>query len=281
MKLVITGCNGNVGRRVVKLALERGNTVLGIDLARRPDPQDEWTKNPEYTFKEADLRDFDVVLHLLEGYEAVINLAAFPNPTDYMVKSHNSNIVISWNVLRACAELGIERVAQASSVNVITMVYSKACNFHYFPIDEDHPCEPDEPYGLSKVICEAQADTIVRRYKSMRVASLRLHWSIPHRSMASNKDERRFKDLWGYVQQDSGADAFLLAVAESDKWSGHERFFIVAPQTATETDTQSLIEKYWPGVPIKEGKTISGTQSLFDCSKATALLGWHHHDPDS
>lgn len=60
-------------------------------------------------------------------------------------------MVISWNVLRACAELGINRVAQASSVNVLTMVFSNECRFHYFPIDEDHPCEPDEPYGISKV----------------------------------------------------------------------------------------------------------------------------------
>ena len=32
------------------------------------------------------------------------------------------------------------------------MVYSKAgAKPDYFPIDEDHPCEPDETYGLSKV----------------------------------------------------------------------------------------------------------------------------------
>lgn len=35
------------------------------------------------------------------------------------------------------------------------MVYSKAgAKPDYFPIDEDHPCEPDEPYGLSKVYAE-------------------------------------------------------------------------------------------------------------------------------
>lgn len=30
-------------------------------------------------------------------------------------------------------------------------------------------------------------------------------------------------DLWGYVQEDSGAEAFLLAVADDTlKWTGHE-----------------------------------------------------------
>ena len=80
-----------------------------------------------------------------------------------------SNVVISWNVLRAAAEvsrpvpdarvwqagsrsqLGIERVAQASSVNVLCAGYSVQPQFDYFPIDELHPTLPDEPYGLSKL----------------------------------------------------------------------------------------------------------------------------------
>lgn len=59
--------------------------------------------------------------------------------------------MISWNVLRAAAELGITRVAQASSVNVIALAWTDHHEFDYFPLDEDHPCRPDEPYGLSKV----------------------------------------------------------------------------------------------------------------------------------
>jgi len=55
------------------------------------------------------------------------------------------------NKLSCIQQLGINRVAQASSVNVITMVFSQSPNIHYFPIDENHPCLPDEPYGLSKV----------------------------------------------------------------------------------------------------------------------------------
>jgi len=178
MKLVITGCNGFVGRRVVKLALEQGNTVLGIDLAQQPAdnapprPGSICDNHPEYTFIETDLRDFQVVLKFLQGYDAVINLAAHRSPGDYKVATHNrsvgllfllnraalniaieskSNVVISWNILRACAELGITRVAQASSVNVVTLLFSQQHHFYYFPIDEQHPCEPDEPYGLSKL----------------------------------------------------------------------------------------------------------------------------------
>ncbi|KAH9481567.1 dTDP-6-deoxy-L-talose 4-dehydrogenase (NAD(+)) [Psilocybe cubensis] len=281
MKIVVTGCNGRVGQRVVKASLERGHSVLGVDVIDQSLEHQEahWIKKDPtmFSFKKADLRNYDTVLKLLAGYDAVIHLAAFPNPDDYIVKAHNSNVVISWNMLRACAELGIDKVAQASSVNVIGMAYCQKSRLHYFPIDELHPCETDEPYGLSKIICEMQADVITRRYESMRVASLRLHWSVPSKSKANVVDGRE-KDLWGYVQEDSAANAFMLAIAESDKWTGHERFFIAAPTTAVDVETLSLLEKYWPQVPIKEGVSLTGTQGLFDCSKAAKLLGWHHAD---
>lgn len=279
MKLAITGCNGRVGTRVVLRALQRGHTVTGIDLT----PQSkEFNDILEFTFHQVDLRDYDRVLEVLSqcGCEGVIHLAAFPNPTDYKAQTHNANVVLSWNILRACAELGITRIAQASTVNVITMVYSHQNNFKYFPIDENHPCEPDEPYGLSKLICELQADTIVRRYPSLRIASIRLHWALPDRSPAQQREPRgASKDLWGYVQQDSAADAFLLAVAgENGKWSGHEAFFIAAPEIAPDEDSRQLRDTYWPHVPIRDGVDLSGRKGFFDCTKAERLLDWVHED---
>ncbi|THH21420.1 hypothetical protein EW146_g158 [Bondarzewia mesenterica] len=262
MKIVVTGSNGSVGRAVVANALKQGHIVLGVDQT----PNLKLNAHPRFGFKQVDLRDFDETLKVLEGFEGVAHLAAFPNPTDYLVKSHNSNVVISWNVLRACAErsvlatavkLGINRVAAASTANVITMVYSQKPHFEYFPIDEDHPCLPDEPYGLSKLIGEMQADTIVRRFPSMRIASLRLHWCIPTREKALKQDPMRAKnDLWGWVQEDSAAEAFLLALTQDDgRWSGHERFFITAPdRSSLEYNSEELREAFWGGREDKRGE---------------------------
>ena len=98
--------------------------------------------------------------------------------------------------------------------------------------------------------------------------------------MAKKSDfDERSKNLWGYVQEDSCAEAFLLAIShDNDKWSGHETFFIAAPETTFEEDTMSLIQQSFPNVPIKAGKVFVGKEGLFDCSKAGALLGWHHRD---
>ncbi|KAG2135119.1 NAD(P)-binding protein [Suillus clintonianus] len=278
MKIAITGCNGDVGKRVVLWVLKEGHTVVGADRVIVPDT--DFYDNPAFSFHQADFNDFDTALKVFEGCDAIIQLAAFAHPMHYKVKVHNENVVITWNVLRAAAELGIDRVAVASSVNVLRGVFGTEPTFRYFPIDENHPCEPDEPYGLSKLIGEIQADTIVRRYPSMRVASMRMHKVAPTRAWAYREDYFRSRgDLWSYVQMDSAADAFLRAVTVGmDQWTGHETFFIAAPQLAADEDWLELKEKYFPDVQVKSGWVESGGKGFFDCSKAERLLGWVHVD---
>ena len=113
----------------------------------------------------------------------------------------------------------------------------------------------------------------------MRVASLRLSWSLQRREDALRSDpERRKNDLWGYVQEDSCATAFLRAATVDDSaWTGHEAFFIVAPELTENESIETLYEKYWGHVPIKEGKSLK--KGFFDCSKAERLLGWVHRNP--
>ncbi|KAF7316919.1 NAD-binding protein [Mycena chlorophos] len=280
--IAVTGSNGSVGKRVVLRALAHGYHVVGIDVSpvATADDQD---LGEHFSFIQADLTDYNATLSAFAGAEAIIHLAAVPQPRDYKTNTHNTNVVSSYNVLRAAAELGIKRVAQASTVNVVTLVFSQKPVLQYLPIDEEHLTEPDEPYGLSKVIAELQAKSIVRRYPDMRVASIRLHWSVPNRTYANEQADTYNApyDLWGYVQEDSGAEAFMLAVTRpTDKWpSAAEAFFIVAPDTMATHETAELIQQHYPDVPIKDGQKITGRQSLFNCAKAQELLGWVH-DPN-
>lgn len=135
--------------------------------------------------------------------------------------------------------------------------------------------------GITRSIGEMQADSIVWRFPSVRIASLRLHWSIPTRATAQTQDPARAKnDLWGWVQEDSAAEAFLLAITQEDgRWSGHQRFFIAAPDISSlEQDSKALRETYWGDVRVREGKNVSGRNGFFDCAKAERLLGWIHRD---
>jgi hypothetical protein len=128
-------------------------------------------------------------------------------------------------------------------------------------------------------VAEAQASALVRRYPSMRIASLRIHWSTDHYSRPASRPEANgAKDLFGWVQEDSAAEAFLLAIDPNNtRWDGHEAFFIVSPGIATAegVESRTLRDKYFPEVPIREGKLI-GREAFFDCSKAERLLDWQH-----
>ena len=172
--------------------------------------------------------------------------------------------------------MGITRVCQASSINATGGVWSRWPHYDYFPLDEKHPTYNEDPYSLSKWICEIQADSIVRRYEQMTVASLRIHGVV-----AQPRDSRKWlksssdvvaKHLWGFTSQEATARAFLLGVTAD--FSGHEVFYIVAPQTMMEETSLTLQEKYYPDVPIRGD--LSEHKGFYNCRKAEQLLGWRH-----
>jgi nucleoside-diphosphate-sugar epimerase len=273
MHIAITGATGRIGRAVVALAIEQGHTVTAID--RKP-PEEPLAGG---SFVEADVADYEALERALRGAEALIHLAAIPSPghhPDHVV--HNNNVVGSYNALRAAAEAGIRRICQASSVNAIGHSYSRDPRYDYFPIDEAHPTYNEDPYSLSKWICEQQADSICRRYERMQIASLRFHWVTPDPHMpaqfykAEEYESRRAKNLWAWTSLESAARACLLGVTAD--FSGHEPLFIIAPQTAVDTPSADLARRYYPDVPQRA--ELSGTTAFFSSARAEQVLGWKH-----
>ncbi|WP_218578620.1 NAD-dependent epimerase/dehydratase family protein [Phytohabitans houttuyneae] len=263
MKVAITGAAGRVGRAVVELAASRGHDVVALDL---PD---------------VDVTSYGALSEAVAGCAALVHLAAYPGPgrwPDHEV--HNNNVTASYNALRVAAELGIDRVCLASSVNAIGGGYSRRPRFDYFPVDEGHPTYNEDPYSLSKWIGEAQADSIARRYPHMSIASLRLHGVRTERPVGlvpgdPERDGFATRDLWGYVLRPAAARACLDAL--SADFTGHEVFYIVAQQTIVDTPTERLCATYYPDVPLR--RPLPGNAALFDCAKAERLLGWRHDAP--
>ena len=271
MRIAITGVGGIVGRAVAARVLAEGHVVVGIDRAPAASP-------PEgSTYRQIDVADFASLRDALEGCDCLIHLAATNGPgrePDHVV--HNNNVVASYNALRAAAEVGIRRVCQASSINAIGGRFSRRPRYDYFPLDERHPTYAEDPYSLSKWICEQQADAIARRYEEMSIASLRLHGVVPDRSFTAGWADRpeliAERQLWGYTLAEAAARACLLGVTAD--FSGHETFYIVAPKTMVDTPSLELRERHYPEVPLR--RDLAGTTGFFDCGKAADILGWHH-----
>jgi UDP-glucose 4-epimerase len=271
MRLAITGGSGSVGSAVVEQALARGDEVINIDRANGAPARDGLRQVL------ADVGDYDALVAALRGCDAVIHLAAIPFPfqdPDHVV--HNNNVVGSYNVMRAAVEVGIRRICQASSVNAIGLAFSREAHFDYLPIDEAHPNHAEEAYGLSKWICEQQADVFARRYDDVQISSLRFHWVVEDKAIAARlyniPDQATARHLWGYVLREPAARACLLAVDE--RFRGHEVFYIVAPDSTNSIPSLELAARYHPAVPVRGD--LSGTRSFFNCAKAERMLGWRH-----
>ncbi|MEM7801316.1 MAG: NAD(P)-dependent oxidoreductase [Chloroflexota bacterium] len=273
MKIAITGGNGRVGPAVIDFALAQGHTVVSIDrIFESTDSSD-----PRITRIQLDTAQYDPFCAALKGCDALIHLAAIPAPVnhpDHIV--HNNNVASSYNALRAAAELGITRVCQASSINAIGGVYSRSPRYDYFPVDEKHPTYAEDPYSLSKWICEIQADAIARRFEAMTIASLRIHAAVDSKEDALSWQGRAgdalIKHLWGYTTKVAIARACLLSLTVNFK--GHEVFYIIAPQTMMNIDSLELRNRFYPNVPIRG--ELSDALGFFDCRKAEHLLGWRH-----
>ena len=192
-------------------------------------------------------------------------MAAIPNPgrfPDHVV--HNNNVVGSYNALRAAVEAGITRICQASSVNAIGLSYSREPRFDYFPVDEQHPNYDEEPYSLSKWICEQQADSFARRYAGIRIASMRFHWVVPNREVAAGRlgfaTKEFAKHLWAYTLYELAARACLLSF-EATTFDGHEAFYIVAPDTIVDVPTADLAARFFPNAEIR-GDSLGPSEFL-------------------
>lgn len=273
MRIAITGGSGRIGRAVTTMALAEGHSIVSIDRVSPPSA----TKQGKVSFAAVDITNYQAFENALSDCNALVHLAAWPSPIgnpDYEV--HNNNVVGSYNALSAATHVGISRICQASSINATGSAFSRQPRYDYFPLDEHHPTYNEDPYSLSKWICEQQADSFARRYASLAIASLRFHLIASDRTTAASlmagQSHTVAKQLWGYTRIQAAARACLLSLTAD--FRGHEVFYIVAPDTVSDTPSLALAQQHYPDVPV-HGDFISN-RSFFDSSKATRILKWRH-----
>ncbi|SHG27343.1 UDP-glucose 4-epimerase [Kaistia soli DSM 19436] len=271
--IAVTGGSGRIGRAITDEAVRRGHRVISIDRVAPPAKADLTGVH----FVEADIGDYDALVEAFRGADALIHMAAIPAPgrhPDHII--HNNNVVGSYNALRAAVEVGITRMVQASSVNAIGLSFSREAHFDYLPLDEQHPNYSEEPYSLSKWICEQQADSFARRYSELGIASMRFHYVCEARAKAAeiyaHATPEIAKHLWAYTTFDAAARACLQAL--DAPFTGHEVFYIVAPDTVVDIPSLELSARFFPDVPVRGD--LSGYRSFFSSAKAERMLGWRH-----
>ncbi len=147
MNILVTGGAGFIGSNIVKRLLELGHEPVVLD-----DLSSGYRKNllPEVSFFEGDVRDAELVVRAAEGCGAILHLAASvgnKRSIDHPITDSEINILGTLNVLEAARQHNIDRIVFSSSAGIFGELKT-------LPIAEDHPQDPDSPYGVSKLAAE-------------------------------------------------------------------------------------------------------------------------------
>lgn len=152
--ILITGGAGYIGSHAVKLFLEKGYEVIIFDNLSRG-----WCESMEILkkigpldFVKGDLCEKKDIEKVFKGRKiaAVLHFAALCSVDESMKQPElyfENNVLGSFNLLEAMRKAGVENI-----------IFSSTCATYgetkYLPVEENHPQEPTNPYGESKLLTE-------------------------------------------------------------------------------------------------------------------------------
>lgn len=146
--ILVTGGAGYIGSHTIKELLRDGREVVALDNLSVGHRELVLCRE----FVQADLSDVDALQRTFRRYpiEAVIHFAAHtsvPESVENPAKYYYNNVGCGLALLDAMVETGVKTIVFSSSA----AVYGDPVRV---PIPEDHPTEPKNPYGRTKLVFE-------------------------------------------------------------------------------------------------------------------------------
>ena len=270
MVIAVTGAAGRVGEFVVAELADHGHRVVAVDL-REPPKADE-----RVDYRRGDIEQLGSLVDAFAGCDAVVHLAAIaeaglaPFEVTYRV-----NALGTVNCLEAATKVGAGRFVLASSEAVLGFPY-RELDFKpdYFPIDEAHPLQPQDCYGLSKVAAEEACRSYTRRGALSTVCVRPCYcWgpALGDEAIESLRNpELHYRSLWVYVHLRDIARLYRLACEHPGL--EHETFYAVANDVRSNVPTRDLVDRFYPGVPFR--REVGAYGSLIANDGAREALGF-------
>ncbi len=162
-KILITGGAGFIGSHLAQFIVKNtASEIIILDNLHRVQKPvlDKLLAEERIQFVEGDIRDPEILNQVLPGVKWVFHLAAQSNVVgaeknlDY---SFTTNVIGTYNVLKACKAHEVERVIFSSSREVYGDVAA-------IPVSEDAPLKGKNAYGASKVTGEQYCDLFRENY---------------------------------------------------------------------------------------------------------------------
>lgn len=286
-RIMFTGGSGKAGRHVVQYLVDQGHQVLNIDS--KP------LANPKVRTLITDITDSGQVFNALSSYmglhefdpslrpqpvDAVVHFAAIPR---IMITPDNEvfrvNALGTYNVVEAAVKLGIRKIVIASSETTYGLVFAnEPRNPKYLPLDEDYDTDPMDSYALSKIVNEQTARAFALR-SGFDIYALRIGNVIePHeyesyipKWIADPAFRKRI--TWSYIDARDLGQITDLAIRTDGL--GFQVFNAANDDTSSDLPTAELVERFYPGVPIK--RELGQYETLFSNRKVRQMLGFREN----
>lgn len=180
MTLLVTGGKGFIGARLVRRLVERGETVVCLDLKGSPGRLTDIAERitfvagdaARYEDIEAAIRAHGVtrIAHCVFFSAEERGVAARPEDAEQLYRQQMVMTTGTFHVFEAARRAGIRRVLYPSSVQ-----------YHGLdepwtepePVTEDSPARPTSPYGIGKHLCERVAQEY-NRLHGMEIVTVRV-----------------------------------------------------------------------------------------------------------
>jgi len=187
MKILITGGAGYIGSFMVKASLDKGYKVTVVDSLERGHEE---SIDKRAKFIPGDLKDkkFADRIFTEEQFDCVVHFAGFVSMAESVSNPYiyfDNNVSASLNLIESMVKNKVNNFVFSSTAGV----YGNPIKI---PIREDHPKNPTNPYGESKLMVE-KILSWYRKIHDLNFVSLR-YFNASGASMDGKMGEQHFPE---------------------------------------------------------------------------------------
>jgi len=312
--ILVTGGSGRLGNYVCAHLKKQGYNVSSFDAV--PTPPDSSNAAEKIPFVQGDLLDLGDCIRAIAFAQpdVIVHLAAITGPTELLPPYDDEKGMAGkspWRYIQRMPEdtcfkvntMGTFFIMDAARrMNVKDMVISSSYYATgiggrysgtsytpaYLPVDEEHPCDPEASYALSKYLDEEIGKAFVRAY-GMNIIALRYmgvfyennemsrrmyKFGITVEPADDQNQGRLVDNTYQYVDARDIANITDLCIQKigSSPLNPFEVFFVSTDTTYLEPSSE-VVAKRWPFLKELAGG-MKGTEGLFSIAKAEKLLGY-------
>lgn len=296
MRVLITGGTGNLAEYLIK-ELEGDFELVLFDRMRPGEGRFPFVT--DHTYIQGDLTVGADCARAVAGCQAVVHLGAIPWATDVPAiverlrndgrqigppeETMRVNTMGTYHVLREAALAGVTTVVTVTSNCVLghcmTRPSGRPLNLAYLPIDEEHPTDVEESYGVSKQFQE-QLMLAYSRLHGMRTygirpaALYRPERQQQHAATVAPAEGWTVQVLNGYLDVSDCARALSMCLRAADDLPLHDNYYIAAADTLMLEDSMDLVRRFRPDMLGHIKRDLPGRSAFFSSDRATAAFGW-------